>query len=73
MADTNDLSKQHLPEKKNPCTASTPLCSGELVKKYSVNGSKAEGKTFAICGPCAVYIKRGGSKLEEVSEEPSPT
>jgi len=49
--------------KKRKCEAGTPLCSNELVRKYGVNGSEKNDETFDICGACAVYIKRGGSKL----------
>lgn len=48
------------------CEAGTELCSGELVRRYGVNGSEKQGETFRLCGPCAVYIKRGGSRLKEV-------
>lgn len=54
-------------KKKRKCEADTPLCSGELVRKYGVNGSEKTGETFSLCGPCAVYIKRGGSKLKEAA------
>lgn len=48
------------------CEASTQICSNQLVVRYGVNGSEKEGQTFYICGPCAVYLKRGGSKLKSV-------
>jgi hypothetical protein len=40
------------------CEAQTPLCSDQLVLRYSVNGSEKEGKTFLICGPCKVWLGR---------------
>jgi hypothetical protein len=49
------------------CEAKTPLCSNELVREYSVNGSAAEGKTFHLCGACRVYLRRGGSEITEVT------
>ena len=51
------------------CEAGTHICSGELVATYGVNGSekaKPKPQLFDICGPCAVYIRRGGSKLKQV-------
>lgn len=48
---------------KPTCEAQTQLCSGELIQRYGVNGSARKGETFAICGACAVYLKRGGNKL----------
>lgn len=50
--------------KKKKCSAQTFICSGELLAQYGVNGSEKEGKTFTICGPCMVYLKRGGSKFK---------
>lgn len=46
---------------KLKCEAATFICSGELVRPYAVNKSD---KTFNICGPCAVYLRRGGNKLK---------
>lgn len=51
-------------KKKPKCESQGPLCSGELIRRYSVNGSEAEGQTFVLCGPCAVYLKRT-AKLKE--------
>lgn len=48
---------------KIKCEAKTNFCSGELVAEYGVNGSKKEGKTFKICGACAVIFRRSGHKL----------
>ena len=50
-------------KKAAACEASTPLCSGELMATYGVNGSEKEKQLFRICGACAVYIRRGGSRL----------
>ncbi len=44
--------------KKEKCEAGTPICSGSLVARYSVNGSEKEGQTFALCGACKVYLGR---------------
>ena len=52
--------------KKPACEAETPICSGALVRPYGVNGSEKEGITFQLCGPCAVMIKRSGSRLKAV-------
>lgn len=51
---------------KLSCEAKTNVCSNELVVRYSVNGSGKEGESFPICGPCAVYLRKGGAKLEQV-------
>lgn len=53
-------------KKKNKCQAKTNFCSGELVIRYGVNGSEKEGKSFLICGPCMVILKRGGTKFKQV-------
>jgi hypothetical protein len=47
------------------CESQSPICSGELVRAYGVNGSEKKGLTFWICGPCAVLIRHGGSTLKE--------
>lgn len=58
------------PEKaKKKCEAGMPICSGQLVRTYGVNGSEKEGKTFNLCGPCMVYLKRGGAKMKAVNEQ----
>lgn len=56
-------------KKKNDCQAGTELCSGELMATYGVNGSEKQGEVFKICGACAVMIRRGGSKLKQMSPE----
>lgn len=53
--------------KKMKCEAQTEFCSGELLARYGVNGSEKEKKLFTICGPCAVIIRRGGSKLKQTN------
>jgi len=53
-------------KRKETCEAGTVICSGQLIKRYGVNGSEKEGKTFLICGPCAVYLKRI-NKLKSVA------
>ena len=58
------MAKQTKPQ----CESQGPICSGELVRRYSVNGSEKEGKTFLLCGPCRVYIAR----TAKVREAPSP-
>jgi hypothetical protein len=50
---------------KKTCAAGTIICSGELITTYGVNGSEKDGKTFAICGPCAAYLRRT-NKLKQV-------
>lgn len=47
-----------MPNNKGKCQAGTIICSGELIQSYAVNGSDKDGKTFRICGPCAVYLRR---------------
>lgn len=54
------------PPPKPACDSQGPLCNGQLLQRYGVNGSEQEGKTFHLCGACAVYIKRGGSRLRVV-------
>jgi hypothetical protein len=49
------------------CEAKTQICSEEMVREYSVNGSAAEGKTFHLCGACVVYLRRGGAKIKEAT------
>ena len=44
--------------KKLKCEGGTPLCSSQLIRRYSVNGSEKEGQTFQLCGPCKVYLGR---------------
>lgn len=44
--------------KKQKCELQSPLCSGELLAQYSVNGSEKEHKHFWLCGPCKVYLGR---------------
>ena len=59
-----------LPTTHGPgCEATTPLCSQEMVREYSVNGSaKApDPKTFHLCGACAVYLRRTGAEIEEAT------
>lgn len=56
---------QLLKTKKQKCEAQTNFCSGELIKRYGVNGSEKEGKTFRICGACMVILKRGGAKFKD--------
>lgn len=51
---------------KKICEAKTHICSGELVVTYSVNGSHKEHQLFSICGPCAVYLRRGGATLKQM-------
>jgi hypothetical protein len=51
-------------KQKKKCEANTPFCSGELLARYGVNGSEREGKDFVLCGPCRVFLKRGGHKLK---------
>ena len=53
--------------KSAKCEAEGPICSGEMVRTYSVNGSAEEGQTFKICAPCKVYLGRT-SRLTEVEE-----
>lgn len=53
-------------QQREKCEARTCICSGKLLAKYSVNGSGKEGKTFTLCGPCAVYLRRGGHKVKVV-------
>jgi hypothetical protein len=49
---------------KRKCESGGPICSGELIHRYSVNGSeRTDGLTFALCAPCAIYIRRGGSTV----------
>ena len=55
-------------KKNKKCEAQTEFCSGELITKYGVNDSEREGKTFDICGACAVMLRRGGSKLKQVKK-----
>lgn len=58
--------KEEAQSKKGACEAGTPVCSGEIVREYSVNGSAKSGVTFALCAPCKVYIGRT-SKVVEAS------
>jgi hypothetical protein len=51
---------------KLKCEARTNFCSGEILKRYGVNGSEKEKKTFVICGACMVILKRGGAKFKPV-------
>lgn len=60
------MPKRKQPKKKT-CQLHSPICSGQMMVTYGVNGSEKEGQVFAICGPCAVYLRRGGSKLKQVS------
>ena len=55
-------------KKQDACEAGTPLCSGELVVAYGVNGSEKvkPPQTFRICGACKVYLSRGGTKFKAV-------
>jgi len=61
------VGKPPTPRKKE-CQAGTGICSNELIRTYSVNNSQRAGETFDICGPCTIYLKRGGSKLKEVEK-----
>lgn len=65
-----ELKKAVAKAKKTPsreCEAKTEFCSGQLVARYGVNGSEKEKETFLICGPCAVILKRNGSRLKQVA------
>lgn len=55
-------------KEKKQCEAGTPLCSGQLIVAYGVNGSARQGKLFQICGACMVYLKRAGHKLKQSKE-----
>lgn len=59
------VAKKVTPKKK--CEAATIICSKELIATYGVNGSEKEETTFQICGPCAVYLRKGGAKLKQVA------
>ena len=50
--------------KKVKCEGQSPICSGSLVRQCSVNGSEKEGKTFALCGACRVYLGRTAKLVE---------
>jgi hypothetical protein len=50
--------------KKPVCQARLPICSNELVARYSVNASGKEGTHFYLCGPCTVYLKRNGHEIK---------
>lgn len=58
-------------KKPESCEAKTQICSGQLVRRYGVNGSeKAPGKerrTFLICGACKAYLGRTGARFREVT------
>ena len=56
----------HFPAVPKTCEAETVMCSGELMAEYGVNESEKKGETFALCGVCAVLIRKGGSKLKQV-------
>lgn len=51
---------------KPKCEAKTPLCSGQAVATYGVNGSEKEGTTFKLCLACAAAVRMGGSRLKNI-------
>ena len=51
------------------CEAGTPICSGEMIVTYGVNGSEKKGQSFKLCGPCAVFLRKGGNKIVQVRKK----
>lgn len=57
--------------KREKCEAKTPICSGSMVRRYSVNGSEKAGYTFPLCGPCKVYLGRTAKITEAKGKVPA--